>query len=459
MKLNPSTRLLAGSAKADITPALGIQIAGDIGRHRPCTSLQEPLYARALILEQAGKRYCILALDVLAIDNPWADEIRRRAQAQYGLTADAVLIHITQNHGAPSIGNHFCKDSCTLIPAAYDWLRGGDARYNEPAVAGTLKAIGLALDNLTPVRVEAGRAVDGRIAFNRRFVMRTGQTLCHPPSCSPDILQNEGPVDPEVGVTTFTADDGRVVSALLHHTCHPCCGYGQTAAMADWPGAWCREMESAWGETCTPLVINGCCGNIHQHNHLDPNDKNDHLLMGRRLAESTRRALAKMTPIDASRFSWTRHVAPLPRRRVPDELLAAAKKMLSDYPEPKWKDGKHIQVDWDWVYAVGIVDIAEDRAAEPCYPYEIQAMRLGDFALLALMGEPFVEAQLKIKKDSAFPFTMVAHMCNGYLGYVPTLQAFAGGGYETRTGRGSRLVPEALEQVEAESIALLKQLH
>ena len=458
MKEQKSGILSAGAGKAEVTPELGIQIAGDIGRHRPCTGIVEPLYARALALQQDDKRYLILSIDVLAIDNPWADEIRRRVQAAHGIPPEAVLIHITQNHGSPSIGNHFCKDSSTLIPAAYPWLRGGDPRYNEPALAGVLKAVGLALKKLTPVRAATGRAMDGRVAFNRRFVMRDGQTLCHPPSCSPNILHNEGPIDPEVGVTTFTAEDGRVVSALLHHTCHPCCGYGGTVAMADWPGAWCREMEAQWGEGCTPLVINGCCGNVHQNNHLDPEHKDDHRLMGRRLADSTRRALQKMTPLDASRFAWDRRVAPIPRRAVSAELLADARKMLKEFPEPKWKDAAHIRVDWDWVYAVGILDIADDRATSPCYPYEIQALRIGDFALLALMGEPFVEAQLRIKKESGFPFSMVAHMCNGYLGYVPTPKAFAGGGYETRTGRGSRLVPEALDQVERESLELLARL-
>ena len=35
--------LKAGVAKVDISPALGIQIAGDIGRRRPCTGVAEPI--------------------------------------------------------------------------------------------------------------------------------------------------------------------------------------------------------------------------------------------------------------------------------------------------------------------------------------------------------------------------------------------------------------------------------
>jgi hypothetical protein len=38
------------------------------------------------------------------------------------------------------------------------------------------------------------------------------------------------------------------------------------------------------------------------------------------------------------------------------------------------------------------------------------------------------------------------------------LRAFAGGGYETRTGRGSREAPEALNMVEDAAVALLDSL-
>ena len=450
--------LHAGAAKVKISPEKGIQIAGDIGRRRPCTAVKEPIYARALVLEQAGKRFCILSLDVLAIDNRWAGEIRRRAQDAYGLAPGTVMIHIEQNHAAPSIGNHFCRDECDIFPAEHQWLRGGDESYDEPAVGGALKAIGEAIQRLTPVTVAAGRAVDGRVAFNRRFVMRDGTAQCHPGNCNPDVLHVEGPTDPEVGVVTFTAKGGAVVSALLHHTCHPCHGFGGNEVIAGWPGAWAREMEAHLGEPCVPLVINGCCGNVHQTNHLSPAPDPGHDRMGAMLAESTRRALEAMIPVAATPFAWRRRFLPVPRREVPDDLLAEAKQLIADHPQPLWKDDEHVRVEWDWVYAVGIIDMADERTTHPDYPYEIQALRIGELALLGLMGEPFVEAQLAIKLGSPFPFTQVAHMCNGYVGYVPTARAFEGGGYETRTGRGSRLVPNALSMIEQAALDVLKTL-
>ena len=118
-----------------------------------------------------------------------------------------------------------------------------------------------------------------------------------------------------------------------------------------------------------------------------------------------------------------------------------------------------MRVEWDWVYAVGVLDIAEERKTQPTFPYEIQAVRFGNVAILSLMGEPFVEAQLEIKRTSPFAFLQVAHMANGYCGYIPSREALAGGGYETRTSHGSRLAPEALEMIEQAAGGLLKKLH
>jgi len=458
VKTGRGAHLAAGAAKVDISPELGIQIAGDIGRRRPCTALKEPIYARALAFESGQERFCVLTLDVLAIDNPWSDEIRRRVQASFGLPAGSLLIHALQNHAAPSIGDHFCREECRLIPDSERWLRGGDQAYNEPAMAGAVTAVGQALANLVPVTLSFGRATDGRVSFNRRFVMRDGRVVCHPPDCSPEILHAEGLTDPEVSLAVFTDEAGQIVSALMHHTCHPCHGFDDNELLAGWPGAWCREMEAYFGPSCIPLVLNGCCGNIHHHNHLAPDWKDDHLWMGRRLAESSFRALARPISLDPFPFAWKRRILPVPHRRIPARLLAEARKLLRKHPEPLWKDAKHIRVEWDWVYAVGIMDIADERRSSPDYPCEIQALRLGNLALLALMGEPFVEAQLRIKRESPFPFTQVAHMCNGDLGYVPTRRAFAGGGYETRIGRVSRLEPRALEMVEAAALDLLREL-
>ena len=461
METASANPLRAGAAKVDISPVNDIQIAGAIGWRRPCSGVTDPVHARALVLEQAGRKFCVLSLDVLAVDLPWANEIRRRIHQRFGIPREAVLVHATQNHAAPDIGHDFCQDSCQWIPAEHLWLRGGDPRYNEPAVTGILAAVEQALHRLTPVRVAAGRAIDGRVGFNRRYVMRDGTTRCQPGLCNPDVLHVEGPTDPELGVVTFTGGDGRVVAALLHYTSHPCNGYWGTQVLPDWPGAWCQEMETHFGPGCTPLVLNGCCGNIITFNYLNPDQApdteiGDYRTMGRQLAQSAKRALEKMTPVDPSAFAWVSQALPIPWREIPAHVLAESRRMLQEHPLPVWTDATHVS--HDWLHAVGILDHRERQVAQPQCPYEIQALRLGTFAVVAVGGEPFAETQLAIKKDSPFPFVHLAHMSNGGIGYVPTKKALIGGGYETMSGFGSPLAAEAAEMIEQTAVALLKQL-
>ena len=458
MKKRVSHALHAGAARVDITPDLGIQLAGDIGRYRPTEEIRDRLYANVLVLKSGHTSFCFLSMDLLAMSDEWANEIRTRAARRFGLDPDAIMVHVVQNHASPSMGHLFMCDSVTLFPPGYPWLRGGDDRYNEPTVAKCLKAIEAAIRNLKPVVLQVGRGVDGRVAFNRRFVLRNGTARTHPPKCDPSILQVEGPTDPEVGIMTLTDARGRVVSGFLHHTCHPCNGYPHRYVIADWPGAWAGLMRKRWGAQSIPLVINGCCGNIHHCNHLNPDADPGYREMAGLLRDTSVNVLGRMEPCESHPLAVERTVLRLPMRRLTPKAVAEARALIAKCPEPKWLDEARTRVDWDWVYAIGVLDLKRLQDRAPYVEYEIQAFRIGDMALVTLKGEPFVEAQLEIKQASPAAHTFVAHFCNGYAGYLPTREAFARGGYETRTSNGSKFRPDALKTITKHAIRLLKKL-
>lgn len=98
-----SSTLRAGSARADITPAMGIQLAGDIGRVRPTEEIRERLYAGALALESGDTRLCLVSLDLLGISTEWANEIRARAARRFGLDPARVILHVVPHHAPHDI--------------------------------------------------------------------------------------------------------------------------------------------------------------------------------------------------------------------------------------------------------------------------------------------------------------------------------------------------------------------
>jgi hypothetical protein len=166
-----------------------------------------------------------------------------------------------------------------------------------------------------------------------------------------------------------------------------------------------------------------------------------------------------MRSVKVDNIDLRRTVVPLNIRELDPTEVETATRLLEQNPEPMWNDDTCTSVAWDWVYAVAVLDLNDARRENPVFPYEIQTFRIGDLSLAGLMGEPFVEAQLDIKKAAPTRHTFVAHFCNGYAGYLPTRRAFAGGGYETRTGAGSKLPLDALEKVTEAAIELLRDLH
>lgn len=453
-----SGKLQAGAAQVEITPKMGTQLAGDVGRRRPAELLIEPLYARALVLSCGSQKLCIISLDLLAVTTECADEIRRQAAAELGCERGAIMVHDTQNHAAPSLGHFMISERTPHIPPELSWLRGGDDAYMPYAIERIGEAVRLAHAALEPVWVGAASGIEGRIAFNRRFVMRDGSTSTHPLSGSPLIRHVEGPTDPELGVICFTNESLRPVAMLLHHTCHPCHGYPHRYVIADWPGAWCDGIRQNYGGEVVPLVINGCCGNIHHRDHLNPHQVDDYRQMGQLLTDTTEEVLKDMRFQPEAILDWRSATLKIPLRAASPAEIEAARELLRQYPEPKWQDATQTSVAWDWFFAVVMLDLLEQREREPEMSFEIQAFRIGDAVVVGLPGEPFVEGQLRLKLESpAYP-TYVAHHCNTSTNYIPTPQGLAAGGMEAGSCHAARLAAEALDILVDGAVALIKQL-
>ena len=451
-------RLRVGAGRADITPEMGIQIAGDIGRVRPVEEIRNPLYARALVMESEGKRACFIATDATTVMRKWSTQIRQRVADMLGTTPDAVMVHGSQSHSSVSVGNHIVSDDFDLVPEDLPWLRGGDERYIPTFMKGVMEAVEQAKAGIQPAAMKAVRGMDGRVAFNRRFILRDGTAQTHPGRCNPEVLCCEGPTDPEASIVIFESASGKPIAALLHHTCHPVHGYPKRYICPDWPGLWAEEVRKMLGGDCVAMTANGACGNIHESQHLNPNYKHEVGPFVACLVETVERILPDAAPVHGTPVAWASRTLQLPMRKLPPDEVAAARKLLKENPGPMWTSEKKDNIHWDWVYALATLDLARQQEKQSWYDYEIQVFRAGGLALVGWPGEPFVEAQLKLKTNSIAEFLFVAHMANDSAGYQPTREAFKRGGYETRTANWSKLDESALDRVVAETKALLRDI-
>jgi neutral ceramidase len=88
----------------------------------------------------------------------------------------------------------------------------------------------------------------------------------------------------------------------------------------------------------------------------------------------------------------------------------------------------------------------------------IQALIIGDIALVGVPAEFFTKLGLDIKNISPFRHTYVAELANDWIGYLPDADAHKLGGYQTWTGYHSYAEPGTGERMVEEVAGMLQAL-
>jgi len=446
-----SVGLQAGAAHVDITPPAGVHLTGSIAEHRPAKLVWDPLYARAVVLQHGAVSVCILTLDVTLLTEAYTSRIRQAAAKKFGLNPDAVMVAATQTHSAPSLGRVMLDDDFPPLPDGCDWLGGGEQAYSTWAADRAVQAIGEAVDNLHPVQMGAGRGIEGRLAFNRRAVMRNGRVgmpgPAFPKPLGPtDILYIEGPIDPELGMVCLRDETMRAPIIIANYTCHPVHVFPRPIVSADWPGALANALTHDQ-PGARALVLNGACGDINPWPPFDPDYVEDYKAMGAMLARMAHKVIETLEFAPEGRLAYKVRRIPIPLREVPAEELSWARSILGESFEPKWRDEAHTAVDTDWMTAASIYSVYLMHQRSPVLDYEVQVLRVGDAAFVGLPGEPFVECGLQIKLASPARQTGIVHCTSQYVGYIPTRQALEKSGHEVDTRYWAKLAPEAFDMI------------
>ena len=86
-----------GFARREVTPPVGTELGGYAG-YRPCAGVHDPLWCKAVVFEQDGNRYGLLAMDLLCVDESLSDAIGRKLKPLGICHAVVVAIH---SHATP----------------------------------------------------------------------------------------------------------------------------------------------------------------------------------------------------------------------------------------------------------------------------------------------------------------------------------------------------------------------
>lgn len=96
-------------------------------------------------------------------------------------------------------------------------------------------------------------------------------------------------------------------------------------------------------------------------------------------------------------------------------------------------------------WAEKLVRLADARIQVEAPTAELQVLRIGRGGLASFPGEVFMELGLRIRKAFHDKPVMVAGYTNGSIGYIPTQEAFAEGGYEATSAQRVRVIPIAVD--------------
>ena len=134
------------------------------------------------------------------------------------------------------------------------------------------------------------------------------------------------------------------------------------------------------------------------------------------------------------------------RKPTADEVQAA-EKLLAETPERPLKGTKLI-----YARETALLDAYPDTVRA-----RLQAIRIGDLAIVSSPCETFTETGLAIKLQSPFRHTFTIELANGYNGYLPTPQQHEWGGYETWRARSSYLAVDAEPKIRERLLVLLRE--
>ena len=225
------TTFQAGVARVDITPPLGTPVACWAARKALAQGVKEPLVAQALVLSDGERTTAIVATDLVFAGVEMATVVRERVQELTGIPPDAVSVHASHNHSAPSLSRGSTIGGLPDIPAF--------ERYADMLGDQLAGAVYASYKRLEPARIGSLVGRSSRLSGNR--------------------VQHEKPVDESLSVIRVDRADGSPLAAVVSFAVHPISVGGSSGSGTPTSSARCarRSRPGSRAATARPAAPAG----------------------------------------------------------------------------------------------------------------------------------------------------------------------------------------------------------
>jgi hypothetical protein len=438
-----------GIATVDYTPRPGLPLMGNFRDDYAARGVHDPLRAKALVFEDPrGGKAALLTVDICMLDRGNVAAMRQAIAATSGVAPENVLIHATHTHSAPAPHARF------LFGLDFEPFRAATAEF----LAVAASAVAAAERDLREARLAVGYSSEERLVFNRRLRRKDGATQMNWEALAPGFAAGEveaawGPVDPRVACLVVERQ-GRPVAAITNYGLHPAILAGDNwLYSADYPGCLAEALSRTQGDDFTSLFFNGCCGNVNHIDYRDPLQGRGYGMtqrVGYVLAAAVGQAINARRPAAAERVALSRELVALPRVEISEADYRHCQQVMEEARRQPLRG----QVDGlPEAHFAGLRLAMYENQRQPDHA-EVLVLRVGDVALVGLPGEVFCEIGIELRRASPAPHTLVAGLSDDAIGYLPTRESFAQGGYEVTTGStfyqpgaAERLAHSAIDQL------------
>ena len=381
--------LRAGVATVSITPLeenISTQLGGYGDRAgKPAEGIHDTIHAKALVFENKGVKSALVTVDTCSVPLCVIEESLAKAAIE-GLSVDRTLVSASHTHAGLE---GFALDRRNIAGNPHIGIFSEEMlNFVTGRIAQALTEANAALQ---PVKAGAGRTKIEGMNRNRR---------------------DDEFVDKELTLLRLDRTDGTPYVVLVNFTAHETImSPDEMFISAGWPGMMQRTVEAALGEGVTCMYTNGAEGDISPAGRQGGSNWERAENFGQRVGLRAT-ALARSiegTEVDAFavRSLWVQ----LPPRQAAPEFVMIA--------------GSEYHITEEQLQQL-LPTMFPDKA--PLY-----ALRVNDFAMLTLPGEPICKIGLAVKKqlaDGGITYPCVAGLTTDYIGYILTPEEYRESGYE-----------------------------
>lgn len=415
--------LAAGASAQALEATDAMVIGGSIGPGKARGQEGELRASAVVVAAPDGSKVCLVACDVLMIERDVLDDAAHRIEAKTGIPFDHVLINATHTHHAPT----------TVTVHGYEREEAFTRHVGDKIVAAAVAAN----TRLVSVSFRFRLGEESSVGKNSRLLLGDGKIFWA--GSREDAVRPTGPFDPELPVLSFVKADGKPVAVLFNHSTHTIGTVKGGVRSPSFYGLAAQGLEKERGGVF--VFFEGASGSTH---NLDVPTAEAVTRIKAAVGEAIDHEQAR--PV--ARVTGCRNEVTLRVRHFDEAADDAAVVAYCTKRQPAPFAEKTIEI-----FRAMRKKLAPRQGEER--KTWVQAIVIGDVALVGVPGEFFTYLGQEIKRRSPYRYTYVCELANDYVGYIPDERAFDKGGYQVWTGLHSYLEKGSGEKLVDAAVDLL----